>query len=204
MFRVVTIAATLLLSIPSFAQSHSAIDSARSSYGKNLFFDQSFLAFYGRITKSGDESVFGAREATWTGSGIRDGIGIEMYKFIHLAFYHTHIDQESKGGALEHFNGSELSGEVTFSFSSPMGNLGFGAGVFGGQVNMQNVDKTSRFAGTGRVTNISWNYFLTSSLSLMLRVERADGNYSQSSGDTGVESFEMTRDGFAAGFKLWL
>ena len=194
----------LLTGAPLFAQSHSSINGLRSSYNKNIFFQQSIMGYYGRTSKKGNPDLYGAKNQSWTGFGLKDGFGFEISKFIQVSAVHTMIDQEAKSSSLEHFKGNELNTNLTLVFSSPMGNLGFGTGLFASQVSMQNIEKSSRFTGTGREDHIKWNYFLSSSFSITASVERAYGIYQQSGGDTGIEKFTMKRDGIGLGFMIWL
>lgn len=204
MLNVVFAVAVLCFGSSVFAQSHSSIDSTRSTFNRNVFFDQSLVGFNSSLNFSGDSAAVNQMGKGWTGFGIRDGFGLELYKFIHLSILHTHVDQEGKGEANASFEANELSGNLSFNFASPIGNLGFGAGIVASRASLQTVEKSSRYSGSGQLENISWNYFMTPSFSLTSKVERAHMTYHQGSGNTGISKFTSNRTGMALGFKIWL
>lgn len=186
----------------AFSQSHSSINGARSSFDRNVFFDQSFLGFNNKISLSGSEAPEGFA-TSWTGSGIRDGFGIELYKFIHLSLLHTSLSEEAKGASTNHFSGNEVMGDLSLNFASPIGNLGFGSGVFASRIDMQQAEKSAKYSGAGRVDHISLNYFLNSAFSIDIRAEQAQGDYHKGSGDIELSKFSSKRTGLGLGFKIW-
>ena len=196
-------AVVLLLSRNSYAQSHESINESRSRYGNNVFFNHSIVSYVGTITRSGDESIFGEVDQEISGYGLKTGFGIETFNFVQLSLAHTLINHEAKETSLDHFSGSELTGDVTLKFDSPIGNLGFGLSLYGTQVSMQNTEKTSKFLGDGKVRHINWNYYITHGFSLNLKYESTEGIYRSQSGDTGIDKFELDRRGVEAGFSFW-
>lgn len=204
MGKFALLAIILFVSGNSYADNHASSYGSRTRYGKTTFFNQSFMGFSGQITKEGDAEVYGEKKVSISGKGVKSGLGLEAFKFLQLSIYHTMVDQESNSTALEHTNGSEIGSDLSLSFSSPVGNLGFGLGVNAASISMQNNERSGQFMGRGDLKHLSWTYFFNPSLSFHLRYETSKSKFKRDNGDIGVDSFTLKREGLGIGFKVWM
>lgn len=201
--KFLTALALLLGSHATFAQSHALIDRNRSSEKVNVFLFQSIDGEYGRIIKNYkglDESV----QQTWRGYGIRNGFGVELFKFTQFSVAHTLVNLRSRDTSLENMHGNKLSGEVTFAFSAPITNIQFGLGVIASQMEYQNYDKSGGFVGTGHYYDMGFNYFMTSLFSLQFIGKHSTIRHTASSGSLDLQSMKSSTDSLSLGLAIWI
>lgn len=192
----------LTVSGKSLAQSHSIIDQSRSSMSKNVFVYQAVDGEYGRFEKETKEGKI--TEESWKGYGIRNGFGLEVFKFVEFSLAHTLLNVRSNDSSLESMQGSRLSGEIAFQFSAPITNIQFGLGMTASQMAYQDFDKTSTFVGVGRYYMMGLNYFLTPSVSLVIQGRRIEAIQKASGGSSLVSRIESKTDNMSLGFSIWL
>jgi hypothetical protein len=188
---------------PLFAQSHSMIDRSRSSQTTTLFITQSVDGEYGVFEKKSRGSDL-ISDQTWRGYGIRNGIGIEVFKFTQFALSHTLLNMRSKESGLENLRGSRLAGEMNFVFSAPVTNIQFGFGVLASQMEYQAFDRSASFVGGGHFYSMGLNYFFTPQFSFMLTGKRLESKYSASGGSLAVESLRSQTDSLSFGLSIWI
>jgi hypothetical protein len=196
----------MLASSPALAQSHATINQNRSSLAKNVFVSQAIEGEYGQLEKHLNPAGEGPmrQSQSWQGYGIRNGVGIELFKFTQFSLAHTLLDLRSRDTSLENMSGSRLALGLDFAFSSPIGNVEFGGGATASQLSYQNVDQTATFIGTGHYYAIGINYFLSPSISFFATGRRYGTKYKQSTGQNQINSMTADRDSLGLGVKIWL
>lgn len=192
----------LIQSGSALAQSHAMIDQSRSSLAKNVFIYQAVDGEYGRFEKTSKDGT--KMDQSWKGYGIRNGFGVEVFKFIEFSLAHTLLNTRSNESSLESMQGSRLSGEIAFQFSAPITNIQFGLGMTASQMAYQDFDKTSTFMGVGRYYMMGLNYFLTPSVSLQAQGRRIDNIQKAAGGSSLVTRIESQTDNLSLGFGIWL
>lgn len=203
MRTLLTMALSWLLMSPLLAQSHSMIDRNRSSQTTNLFITQSIDGEYGTFEKKSRGSDV-LTDQTWRGYGIRNGIGIEVFKFTQFALSHTLLNMRSKESGLENLRGSRLAAEMNFVFSAPVTNIQFGFGLLASQMEYQAFDRSASFVGGGHYSSMGLNYFFTPQFSFILSGKRLESNYSASGGSLAVESLRSLTDSLSFGLSIWI
>ncbi|NRA65080.1 MAG: hypothetical protein HRU19_11400 [Pseudobacteriovorax sp.] len=201
MFKFGILLLSMLATPILFGQSHAGVDQNRTAFGKDVFVDQSVKAIDGTVVTSSDATT---TSSTWRGFGLKNGVGIELLRFMQLSLNHTYVGMRAKHSSLEHFSGSELSLGLSFSFSSPVGNLVFGTAAHGANYTYQNFNASSSFSGGGATHSVGLNYFLNSSISLMGRFEQINGLYTHGSGNTGLDNFTLNGQSFGLSVLIWL
>ncbi len=204
MIRFSLMVIAMLMSPALFAQDHYDISQNRSLYGKTIFIDQSITGMIGKISKSGNPETIDSNSQDWRGYGIRNGIGLELFRFTQLSLSHTLLNLRSKATSLEHLNGSEIAASISLSFSSPLGNIFFGTSLLGASLAYQNYDKSSSFLGSGYKHYMGLNYFLSSTISIFGKLEKNLTRYTRNTGDSGIDSLDVKFDGFGIGVMIWL
>ncbi len=192
------------MSSVGLSQSHAMINDSRSSLSKNIFISQGIEGEYGRFTKVATEADVASSTQTWRGYGIRNGVGIELFKFTQFAMSHSLINLNARESSLENLTGSRFSASLRLAFSSPIGNIEFGSGLSASQLDYQNIDKKATFIGSGHFYSIGWNYFLSPSISIFAHGQHSNISLNQSNGNSGLTRMESARDGLGFGLKVWL
>ena len=187
-----------------YAQSHAMINDSRSSLSKNVFVSQGVEGESGRFKKFSGNADAEAVSQSWRGYGIRNGVGIELFKFTQFALSHSLLNLHAKESSLENLTGSRLSASIRLAFSSPIGNIEFGSGLLASQLEYQNLDRKATFLGSGHFYSLGWNYFLSPSISIFAHGQHSTITLTQSNGDAGLSRMESARDGLGLGLKIWL
>ena len=185
------------------AQSHAMIDRSRSSELKNFYITQSIEGEFGTIAKKEKGSALAAPE-TWRGYGIRNGFGIEIFRFTQFALSHTLLNLRSKNSGLETLHGSRLAGEMNFAFSAPVTNIQFGLGLTASQLEYQNFDKSGLFVGVGQYYTMGFNYFMSPNFSLQVLGKHFENHYSNGGGSLSLESLDASFDNLSFGLNIWI
>ena len=196
------ISSVALVSSSLMAQSHSMIDQSRSSLRKNVFITQAVEGEFGTMEmtcKDGDVT-----SENWKGYGIRNGVGVEVFKFVQLSLSHTLLNLRSNESSLENLNGSRVSAELGFSFSAPLTNIQFGLGALASQMQYQDYEKSSTFVGAGHYYTMGINYFFSSSLSLQITGKKFETNHKASGGSTNLDTITSKTDNLSLGVAIWL
>jgi hypothetical protein len=193
----------LAMSSAAVGQSHALIDKSRSSEVKNLYVSQSIEGEFGRIRKKERGSDF-ASPTTWRGYGIRNGLGVEIFRFTQFAISHTLLNIRSKESSLENLRGSRLAGEMNFAFSSPMTNIQFGLGVAASQLEYQNFQESGLFVGGGTYYTMGFNYFMSPTFSIQLIGKHFETRYTSSGGSLELEELGASFDNLGVGINIWL
>ncbi len=193
----------LTLSTSAFSQSHAMIDSTRSSLYKNMFITTSVEGEYGSMERTA--KVGGATDTeSWKGYGIRNGLGLELFKFTQFSLSHTLVNMRSQNSGLENLNGSRIAAELALSFSAPITNIQFGLGVLGSQLQYQALAKSSTFVGTGHFYTMGMNYFVSPSVSLQAIGKRIVTTNKVSGGSSDFSQLESRTDNLSLGVAIWL
>lgn len=197
--------ALALLSVAADAQgqSHAMIDRNRSSWQNNFFLTQNIEGEYGRFTKSDSEQSAPVKQS-WHGYGVRNGMGIEVLKFVQFSLSHTMFSLRSKETTLENAQGSRLGAEVSLVFSAPLANIQFSGGLTAADLDYQSLDRSASYAGTGRYLGVGVNYFFNPRLSLQLSAKRADAEFKKNGGNLSVHSLKAKTEQFSLGLAVWL
>lgn len=204
--RMSMVVALVLASVSGTAlaqSSHAMIDRSRSSFYKNMFLTTSLEGEYGKISKTEKGSDLLNTES-WSGYGIRNGLGIEMMKFTQFSLSHTLLNLQSAKSSAENLTGSRIAGEFTLSFSAPITNIQFGLGMVVSNLQYQSLDKRSSYAGTGHYYTIGFNHFFTPSISFQAIAKRLEGENRLSGGEAQVTKFKSATDNLSLGIAVWL
>lgn len=201
--KFMTALALLLSTNDAFSESHAVIDRNRSSEKANVFLVQSIDGEYGRIKKTYKDPLESVNQ-TWRGYGIRNGFGIELFKFTQFSVAHTLINLRSKNSSLENMHGSRLSGEVTFAFSAPITNIQFGLGIIASQMEYQNYERSGAFVGTGHYYDMGFNYFMTSMFSLQFIGKHSTIRHTASGGSLELQQMKSSMDCLSLGLSIWI
>ncbi|MCX6128165.1 MAG: hypothetical protein NTX25_03765 [Proteobacteria bacterium] len=203
LLRFAAMTAFLLSSGSAFAQSHSLIDRNRSSMSNNVFLIQAIDGEFGQYSKkykTADSPI----QQTWRGYGIRNGLGVELFKFTQFSLSHTLLNMRSKESSLENMRGSKLSGEISFAFSAPITNIQFGLGLVASQMDYQNLQETGSFVGTGHYYDMGANYFFSPAFSLQVIGKHSEIQHAISTGSLSLESIESSTDSLSIGLAIWI
>lgn len=195
--------ALLLVTQMVQAQSHSLVDRNRSSERTNVFLFQSVDGEFGKVQKS-FKSQPEAVNQTWRGYGIRNGVGIELFKFTQFSLSHTLLNMRSRDTSLENMRGSKLAGEITFAFSAPITNIQFGLGIIASQMDYQNYDKSGSYVGTGHYYNMGFNYFLSQMFSVQVIGKHSTIRHSASGGSLDLQEIQTSTDSLSFGLAIWI
>ncbi|WP_141736015.1 hypothetical protein [Oligoflexus tunisiensis] len=187
----------------ALAQSHALVDRNRSSERANVFIFQSIDGEYGRIQKSFKSQPETVNQ-TWRGYGIRNGVGVELFKFTQFSLSHTLVNLRSRDSSLENMRGSRLSGEVTFAFSAPITNIQFGLGVIASQMDYQNYEKSGAYVGTGHYFNMGFNYFVSQMFSVQFLGKRSTTRHTASGGSLDLQEMHSNTDSLSFGLAIWI
>lgn len=184
-------------------QTHSLVDRNRSSERTNVFLFQSIDGEYGRFQKTYKSQPDPVTQ-TWRGYGIRNGVGVELFKFTQFSVAHTLLNMRSRDTSLENMRGSKLSGEVTFAFSAPITNIQFGLGVLASQMDYQDFEKSGAYVGTGHYFNMGFNYFVSPMFSLQFLGKRSTMRHSASGGSLDLQEIHSNTDSLSLGLAIWI
>ncbi len=196
-------ACILAVSGQTQAQSHAMIDRSRSSEMKNFFITQSVEGEFGTIAKKEKGGALGSPD-TWRGYGIKNGFGIEVFRFTQFALSHTLLNLRSKESGLETLRGSRLAGEMNFAFSAPVTNIQFGFGLTASQMEYQNFEHSGLFVGIGQYYTAGFNYFLSPNFSLLILGKHFESHQSNAGGSSQLESIETSFDNLSVGLNIWI
>jgi hypothetical protein len=141
---------------------------------------------------------------TWRGYGIRNGVGIELFKFTQFSVAHTLLNMRSRDTSLENMRGSRLTGEITFAFSAPVTNIQFGLGVIASQMDYQNFEKSGAYLGTGHFYNMGFNYFVSPKFSLQFIGKHSTIRHSASGGSLDLQEIQSNTDSLSLGLAIWI
>lgn len=187
----------------AWAQSHSLIDRNRSSEKSNVFLFQSIDGEFGKVMKT-YKSQPESETQSWRGYGIRNGVGIELFKFTQFSMAHTLLNLRSRESSLENMRGSKFTGEVTFAFSAPITNIQFGLGMIVGQMEYQNFDKSGAYVGTGHYYDMGFNYFISQMFSLQVIGKHSLIRYTASGGSLELQEIQSSTDSLSFGLAIWI
>ena len=179
------------------------IDKSRSSEVKNLYITQSIEGEFGRIRKK-ERGMDYSAPTTWRGYGIRNGFGVEIFRFTQFAVSHTLLNIRSKESGLENLRGSRLAGEMNFAFSSPMTNIQFGLGISASQLEYQNFNESGLFVGGGTYFTMGFNYFLSPTFSMQVIGKHFETKYTSSGGSLSLEEMGTSFDNLGLGINIWI
>lgn len=197
----------MLASQTVFAQSHAWIDQNRSSLSNNIFLSQSVEGEYGRFEKTYRDTNLALNQATkqsWRGYGVRNGLGVEVFRFTQFSVAHSLLNLRPKESSLENLSGSELSAALAFAFSAPIVNVEFGGGVTASHLNYQNIAEAAKFAGTGYFTSIDLNYFMSPRISVFASGKRHHSLLKSNDSASTLETIRAKRNSLGLGFRVWL
>lgn len=193
------------LTTSAFAQSHAYIDQSRSSLSKNVFLTTSVEGEYGRVQKTAKEGKDCAiKTESWRGYGIRNGLGVEVMKFTQFSLSHTLLNMRNSDSGLENLTGSRLNAEIAFSFSAPLTNIQFGFGAMAAQLQYQNLEKSSSFAGAGHYYTMGTNYFFSPSISFRTDFKRIVTDNKVTSGSSDYSELKANTESMSLGIAVWL
>lgn len=204
--RTSLVLAFVLASISGTAMaqsSHAMIDRSRSSFYKNIFLTTSVEGEYGKLSKTEKGSEL-LKNESWSGYGIRNGLGIEMMKFTQFSLSHTLLNFRSAKSSLENLTGSRIAGEFTLSFSAPITNIQFGIGFAASNLEHQSLAQRSSYAGTSHYYSVGFNQFLTPSISFQAIAKRLEGENRLSGGEATLTKFKSATDNLSLGIAVWL
>lgn len=201
--KYLVVLAFLLGAEAAHGQSHSMIDRNRSSETANVFLFQSVDGEFGKVQKSYKNQVEPVIQ-TFRGYGIRNGVGIELFKFTQFSVAHTLLNLRSRDTSLENMRGSRLTGEITFAFSAPITNIQFGLGVIASQMDYQNFEKSGAYLGTGHFYNMGLNYFVSQKFSLQFIGKHSTVRHSASGGSLDLEEIQTKTDSLSLGLAIWI
>ena len=195
--------AVVLGTSSAFGQSHSLIDRNRSSQGNSLFLFQAVDGEFGKFQKSFKGKADPVEQA-WSGIGIRNGVGLEIFKFTQFSVSHTLLNMRSRDTTLENMRGSKLAGEIAFAFSAPIANIQFGLGMLATQMDYQNFDKSASFVGTGHYYDMGINYFFSPMFSFQVTGKHSEIHHSASGGTLDLEEIQSQTDSLSLGLAIWI
>jgi hypothetical protein len=189
----------------AFAQSsaHARIDQSRSSLSKNVFLTTSVEGEYGRVQRTEKDSGV-IDNASWRGYGIRNGLGVEAFKFTQFSLSHTLLNLRSQDQGRENLTGSRLAAEFALAFSSPLANLHFGMGMLASNLQYQSLEKSSSYTGTGHYYSVGLNYFFSQSVSVQMTGKRIESNNKRTGGSADYSSLNANTDNLSLGIAVWL
>ncbi|MBC7661509.1 MAG: hypothetical protein H7249_17570 [Chitinophagaceae bacterium] len=201
--RIAMTSVLLALSGSAFAETHAMIDQSRSSFNKTMFVTTSVEGETGTMEKTlkGSNDVM---SESWHGYGIRNGVGVEAFKFIQFSLSHTLINMRSADSSLETLSGSRLSAEIAFEFSAPLTNIEFGLGMLGDNLTYLSNEKSGTVVGSGHFYSMGINYFLTPSVSFQATGKRLEVNNQMSGGSSDINKLSSKTDSLSAGIAIWL
>jgi hypothetical protein len=191
----------LAMSGNAYAASHGFIMMGRSSLERYVFVTQCVEGEYGSFTMS--ESGKTVKE-DWQGYSFRNGVGLEILKFIQVGAFHTFVNLHDKDQSTERLTGSKLSGEMKFAFAAPIGNLELGGGATASRLDYQNQMDQSNMYGTGLYYLAGINYFTTSQVSVFGQIKQNQESLIRSSGSDRVKRIKTNTTSVAFGFNVWL
>jgi hypothetical protein len=186
----------------ALGQSHSLIDRNRSSEKTNVFLVQSLDGEFGKVHKTYKTQPEASQ--AWRGYGIRNGIGVELFKFTQFSMSHTLLNMRSRDSSMENMRGSKLAGEVTFAFSAPITNIQFGFGLIAAQMEYQNFDTSGSYIGTGRYYNMGFNYFISQMFSVQFIGKHTSIRHSASGGSLDLQEIQANTDSLSLGLAIWI
>lgn len=188
---------------PLLAESHKLIHSYRAGY--DVYVSQSIEGEYGLLnfTESGQSLEDGTPE-NWRGYGFRNGVGLELLKFIQMGVSHSFVNLRSKATRLKSLSGSRISGDLKLTFASPLGNLEVSGGPTISRLDYQNGELLQDFVGNGYHYSLGVNYFLSSRFSLCAYGRTFKESLVRSGGDEAFEGASSLTRGLSLGAKIWL
>ena len=187
------------------AQSHAQINSTRSSYAGNIFVSQSVEGEYGLYTKiKAGEEFSDSDSRLWRGYGFRNGIGVELIKFLQISASHTFVNMRSKASSFETLHGSRFSMDANLVFASPVGNMEAGGGAIASKYDYQRELYNADFLGSGYYYSLGINHFISSKVSFFAYGKSNIENLTRNAGNSEIESIRVNTRGASVGFKLWL
>ncbi len=193
----------LSLAATALGQSHAMIDRNRSSWQNNIFLTQSIEGEYGSFeTKASDSDAVSHK--TWRGYGIRNGVGMEAFKFIQFSLSHTMFHQNAKSSSLENARGSRLAADLGLVFSAPIANIQFNAGLTAAEMDYQKGDENAAYSGTGRYLGLGLTYFFSPRLSLQALGKQMSSFYAKDGGNLAQDRIETKMENFSLGLSVWL
>ncbi|RYZ56982.1 MAG: hypothetical protein EOP07_11195 [Proteobacteria bacterium] len=205
LLRTALFASVVLMSSSAFAQSsaHARIDQSRSSLSKNVFLTTSLEGEYGRVQRTEKDTGI-IDNASWRGYGIRNGLGIEAFKFTQFSLSHTLLNLRSQDQGRENLTGSRLAAEFALSFSSPLANLQFGMGMLASNLQYQALEKSSSYTGTGHYYSVGANYFFSQSVSVQMIGKRIESSNKRTGGSADYSLLNANTDNLSLGIAVWL
>ncbi len=187
----------------AFGQSHSLIDRNRSSQTNNVFLFQGVDGEFGKFSKTYKGKAEPV-EQSWTGFGIRNGIGLELFKFTQFSISHTLLNMRSRETSLENIRGSKLAGEIAFAFSAPIANIQFGLGLLATQMQYQDFDKSASFVGSGHYYDMGLNYFFSPMFSFQVIGKHSEIRHTASGGSLDLQEIQSGTDSLSLGIAIWI
>jgi hypothetical protein len=204
--RILKSLATLALILGAssgLAQSHSLVDRNRSSLANNVFLTQAVDGEFGKVSKIYKDQVEPV-EQNWRGYGIRNGVGLEIFKFTQFSLSHTLLNLRSRETSLENMRGSKLAGEINFAFSAPIANIQFGLGMIASQMEYQDFQKSASFIGTGHYYSMGLNYFFSQMFSLQVIGKHSEIRHTASGGSLDLQQINTATDSLSLGIAIWI
>lgn len=193
----------MLNSTNALAGSHSEIDRNRSSQSNNVFLVQAVDGEFGKLSKT-KEGASEPQTQTWRGYGIRNGLGIELFKFTQFSLSHTLLNLRSRDTSLENMRGSQIAGKLSFAFSAPITNIQFGMGIIASQMEYQNLEQSSSFVGTGHFYEMGFNYFFSPMFSFQTIGKHSTIRHSAAGGSAQFKEIFTQTDSLSFGLAIWI
>lgn len=147
---------------PSFSteSAHSFYNRSLGLY-KPIYLNQTIEGAVGEYTSKKQNT-----STKWQGYGVKNAIGMELFRFIQLEMSHSLVNMDGSSKGIEKYSGSKIGGSIKLSFHSPIGNLEIGTGSHVGSYNYQKDLITSQVTGSGHLFSLGINHFFKSNLSI--------------------------------------
>lgn len=184
-----------MLASPAQAYNHAYYNDLRG-YHRTMYFSSSLHVLGGTMEHEGNTTE-------WRGYGVENGVGTQLFKFLHLELSHLMTSMTAADADTQHVSGSKINGKVKMSFESPIGNLELGFGSHIGSLGYLRDGKATDLTTTGHQYGVGLNYFTSDKLSLHGTVSQSEERWSKSRGADFSGVTQTTVRSFAFGVSLW-
>jgi hypothetical protein len=192
----------LTFEVSAFGFSHQLISNSRSDYYSYVHVEQSIEGEYGsinHISQDGSESLL-----YWKGHGFRNGIGVEVMKFIQFNAYHTFSSLHAKDEGTTRMVGSRLNGELKLIFAAPVANLEAAGGVVASNMDYYQGLEHTGMVGSGMYYSIGMNYFSSPQISIFGHMRQTKENLTRGGGSKVIKELDTDMTSLGFGVSIWL
>ncbi len=201
LLAVLSVPVVLFTEMTAQASSHEFIMMGRSTMQRYIFVTQCVEGEYGNYQMIANGSK---QSEAWQGYNFRNGVGLEILKFIQFGAFHTFVNLHDKGESSERITGSKLQAEMKFSFAAPIGNLELGGGVSASRLDYQKQAEQASMYGSGLYYLVGVNYFTASQVSVFGQLKQNEDNMIRGSGTDSIRQIRGQTTAVSMGVNIWL